>query len=80
MVFSGLDSDGQVPHHGHECINLLGNLIRGETATFTSLLRSQACPVGNTCLMLLALLGLFVDVTPNVFLPMARIDTTGQTT
>ena len=52
---------------------------RGGTATSTSLARSRACPmVTDVHLMLPALLGLFVDVTPKVFLPMTRIGATGQ--
>ena len=54
---------------------------RGEIATSTSLVRNWVCPaVADIHLMLPALLGLFVDVTPKVFLPMARVDATGKMT
>ena len=79
MVFSGVYSDGEVPYHCHENLHLLGNLIQRRNSHFYITCEKPGRPVvADVRLMLPDLLGLFVDVTPKVFLPSARVDATGQ--
>ena len=79
MVFSGLDSDGQVLHGGLEHLHLLGNLIQGRFSHFYITFEMPGLSSGaDMHLMLPVLLSLFVDVTHKVFLPMTRVDATGQ--